>query len=247
MAPYSLTSDLGALLSIGADDPHAGNVLLRERGERAELLLHFLESFVDDTSHEDADDGEEDHRQQREPRQAEIDAQHEEERERAAGDGVRQVHDRRTHSHAHGRQIVRQSCHEIARAEAAVERRVERLELREQIVAQVVLDPSAHTVQELAHPVAERTANDGDRHHQGRQAPDYMERNSRPNAIQRSPEKPRNHARACSGHNHERHSACNLRAVRVVIREQSAEGSQRRHVACPINSDLGSQNSRRGC
>ena len=39
--------DLRALLAVGAHDAHAGEVLLRARRERAEVLLHRLEAVVD--------------------------------------------------------------------------------------------------------------------------------------------------------------------------------------------------------
>ena len=51
--------------------------------------------------------------------------------------------------HANGAQIVRQPRHEVAGAHAREVRRVERLEVPKEIVAQIVFDPTAHAVEQL--------------------------------------------------------------------------------------------------
>ena len=71
-----------------------------------------------------------------------------------------EIHDRRPDGHAHGAQVVREPRHEVARAHAREVRGVERLEMDEEIVSQVVFDPAAHAVQQLAHPVAANTADE---------------------------------------------------------------------------------------
>ena len=71
------------------------------------------------------------------------------ERERAAGDRVGEVHDRRSDGHANGAQIVREPRHQIAGAHAGEVRWVERLEVSKEVVAKIVLDPPAHAVQQL--------------------------------------------------------------------------------------------------
>ena len=96
----------------------------------------------------------------RDERQLRRDEQHESERERAAGDRIGQIHDRGSDSHANGAEVVRQTCHEIARPHPAKVRRIQRLESLEEIVAEVVLDPTADAVQPHAHLVTSDTTDE---------------------------------------------------------------------------------------
>ena len=165
-------ADLGALLAVRAHDAHAGEVLLRERGERAELLLHRLEPAVDGRAELDRRDRQQHHRQQREQRESHVDAQHEHQRECAAEDRVRQVHDRRADGHADGAQVVGEPGHQVAGPHAAEVGTIEPREVYEERLPEVVLDVAAEAVQQLTHPVAERATDEGDGDDGGRDRPD---------------------------------------------------------------------------
>ena len=152
--------DLRLLLTVGPHHPDPSEVFLRVRGERAEVLLHIFEAPVNRAAHPDHDYRQEHHRDQRQPGESRVDAEHEHECERGPEDGIREVHDRRTGGHSHGAQVVGEPGHEVARAHPREIPLVECAEVREQRLAKVVLDVAAQAVEHLTHPVAERATSE---------------------------------------------------------------------------------------
>ena len=133
-------ADLRLFAREGADEPHAGVVLLRLRGDIGEAGLDALEALVNPAAeilHQDAGQR---HGRQRHQRQIGADAQHEEQREDAQEDRVGAVHQRRPQQHAHRIQVVGHARHDVAGAVALVKARVLDFELAEQVVAQVEFD-----------------------------------------------------------------------------------------------------------
>ena len=133
-------ADLRLLAREGANQPHAGVILLGLRGNIGEAGLNALEALVNlasDILHEDAGQR---HGRQRHQREPGTDAQHENQRKNAQENGVRAVHEPRTEQHAHRVQVVGHARHDVAGAIALVEARVLRFQLAEQVVAQVELD-----------------------------------------------------------------------------------------------------------
>ena len=133
-------ADLRLLAREGADQPHAGVVLLRLRGDIGEAGLDALEALMNPAAEVLHQDAGQRHRRQRHQRQIGADAQHEEQREDAEEDRVGAVHQRRAQQHAHRIQVVRHARHDVAGAVALIKARVLLLQLAEQVVAQVELD-----------------------------------------------------------------------------------------------------------
>lgn len=127
------------------------------------MFLHGVEALVDCAAHPDSDDRQRNHRKEREAGERGIDAKHEHEREQPACNGIDEIHDRRSGNHPNCPEIIGQARHDVTGARARVVRRVERFEVREQVVPQVVLDTAAHTVHQMTHSVAHRPRDESGR------------------------------------------------------------------------------------
>ncbi len=187
----SETRDLGGLLAVCADNPRTGEVLLGVGRDGAEVILHGLEAIVDHASDADHDEWDEHHRQHGEPGELGTHAQHEHEREDAAGDRVHEVHDGGAGGHADGAQVVRQARHGVTRARAGEVGGVERFEVGEERVAQIVFHVAAQSIQALAHAIAERAAQDSDDDHGRGDVPYADERGVMDDAVDPLTEEPK--------------------------------------------------------
>jgi hypothetical protein len=225
--------DLRALLPVGAHHPHAGEVLLRLGGESAELFLDRLEPRVDASAQDDHHDRQEDHRQERQEGEAQVDAQHEDERERSAEDRVGQVHDRRAGGHADRTKVVRQPRHDVAGPRPREVPRVERGEVREEGLPQVVLDVSAEPVEDLAHPEAKRAAAQRDRDDADRDPRDACGGRAGREIVDPGAQQPRDDRPERGRDDHEEKTDHQHPAVWAVVRQQAAHGWRDRHGAGP--------------
>ena len=95
------------------------------------MRLHRLEARVDLPPHENTERRQQGHGNGGHQREARRQVDHEGERKTTAGDGARQIHDRRPDSHANGAQIVCQPRHQVAGAHPGVECCVNRFQLSE--------------------------------------------------------------------------------------------------------------------
>ena len=112
--------DLRLLLHVGANQPRSGKVLLRLGRDVGEHGLDALEALVNlaaEVLHHDADHGQRQEGEQREPG---ADAEHEHQRARGEHHGVGGVHDAGPGQHAHRVQIVGGAGHDVAGARALI-------------------------------------------------------------------------------------------------------------------------------
>src|SRR5438034_5554707 len=102
------------------------------------MFLNSVESLMNCTAKPRGDHRQSNHRHERDERQPPAYPDHEEESEGATRDCVDGVHDRRTRSHSHCAEVVRETSHDVAGSRARVVLRVECLELLEKNAAQIV-------------------------------------------------------------------------------------------------------------
>ena len=129
--------DLGLFLGEGADETGAGEVLLGFGGDVGEHGLDALEALMNLAAkilNHDADHGQ---RQECVKRKAMADVQHENQGESREHNCVSCVHKTRAQQHAHGIQIIRGLCHDVARACALIKAVGKTFEVAEHIVAKV--------------------------------------------------------------------------------------------------------------
>ena len=230
----SEAGNLRPFLAIRANDARAAQILLRTGRERGEMLLHRLEAVVNSLAHTDRERRKHQQRQQRQQGQLDVDPQHENEREKSAGDRIGEIHHRRANGHPDGAQVVRQARHDVAGAGVCKVGRVERLQMYEQVIPEVVLDPAAHAVYELAHSVPEGATDDGGEHDQAAELPDGSHRCAITDGVDRSTQKPRDYARDCGGRDHDRKTDGKRDPVRPVVWRRKAKILQIWHVDCRL-------------
>ena len=156
------------LLPVGPHHAHAGEGLLDNGAQVGKLGLDRLEPAVDRRP-EDADrDRHERERHQRNGRQARVQAEHEHERHHEHDDRVGRVHHRRPSHHAHRVQVVGRPRHQVAGAARVEIGGRERLQPREEVVAQVVLEVPRHADDDAAHQEAEAAPDERQREDEAR-------------------------------------------------------------------------------
>ena len=178
-------------LGVGADDPHARQRLLHHRRHFRQLRLDGFEATVDrapEVAHRERDERQRHQRNQRQPR---VDRQHQHDGDHEHEDGVRGVHHRGTDHHADGVQVVGRARHEVAGAPRLVEAEREPLELREEIIADVVLDPARRADEDPAHEEQERAAHDRDPEDQQRIEGELLPRDAGVQVVDRVLQHPR--------------------------------------------------------
>ena len=223
---------LGRFLPVSADDPCSGEILLRSRGERREMLLHRLEPIVDRLSHFDREHRQEERRQEGEQRELDVDAEHEVQREQAARDRIGEVHHGGADRHSNRAQVVGEARHDVASAGLCKVRRVQRLQMLEEVVAQVVLHPAADAVHQLAHPVSERAADDGGEDDDAAELPDVAHRRARADGVDCASQHPRDHAGDCRRRQDDQEARCKGDPVRFVVWRSDPEILHVWHVDC---------------
>ena len=221
------------LLAVRAHDARAGEVLLRARRERGEVLLHGLEAVVHHPPEPHHQDRDQHRRQHREPGELEVDPRHAPECEDAAEDGVREVHDGRAGGHAHGAQVVGESRHDVARAHPREPPRVQREQPLEERIAQVVLDVPRQAVHHLAHEVAQRARAQRDRHHHHADPPRRRDGRAGAQAVETSREQARNRGRRGGGAHHAAEAGEQRPAMRPEVRGETEERAHSRRPGRP--------------
>ena len=129
-----------ALLAVGTHHAHARQRLLSNGAHLGELRLDALEPLVDGAAevvHRDRDERQRDERQQRQPH---VDGEHHRQRRDEGQQRIGGVHDRWPDHHPHGVEVVGGARHQVAGAVRLVVRQWQRLQMREELVAHVVLD-----------------------------------------------------------------------------------------------------------
>jgi len=154
------------LLAIGPHDPDAGQVLVYEVGELAELVLDLQRAAVDALPEGHHRDRESYQRQQREAGEKRADMQHGWNDQGRPDYCIYQIHEGRTGHHAHGKQVVRRAGHDVARGVPIVELRRHPLKMVVERVPQIALDPAAGAVEDVAHEVPRHPADHGHAHQQ---------------------------------------------------------------------------------
>ena len=215
--------DLGGFLAISADDSRAGQIFLGVRRQRREMLLYGLEPVVNRLSHFYGEDRQENRRQERQERQLHVDPQHEVQREQAAEDGVGEVHHRRAEGHPHSAEVIGKARHDIAGAGLCKICRVERLQMCEEIVAQVVLHPAADAIHQLAHAVSECAADYRGKHDEPGKFPDRGHRRSGADRIDRASQQPGDDAGDCRRREDYEQTDCKWNPVRFVVWRSAAK------------------------
>ncbi len=135
--------ELGVLLAIGAHHPNARQRFLHDRADFRQLRLDLLESLVDGAAEELDRQRHERQRNQAKQRQPGVDRDHQRQGDDEPQQRVRRVHHRRADHHAHGIQIVGGPRHQVAGAVRLEIGERQPLEMREEVVAHVVLDVRA--------------------------------------------------------------------------------------------------------
>ena len=186
-------------------------------GESRKMLLHRFESLVHCFSQISGDCRQRNHRKQRENRELDVDAKHEKESEQPARDGVHEIHHCRSGGHSHGAEVVRETRHDVAGTRASIVRRVELLEMDEEIVAQVVLDVSADSVQYFAHSVAHEARENGDCDDIEGECPRAGNWLSSSDGVDAKSQEPGYHTCDCRGHYDKCKPGNELPKVRAIV------------------------------
>ena len=159
---------LGRFLHVRLDHAHAGQVFLHLRGDGSELRLNAFVHLAQPHRHAVHHQRHHRKRKQRQRRKLRIDVKHGAD-ERQHGDRrVDGVHDRRAHHLTHRLQVVGGPRHQIPGFEAVKKGLVLRLQVCEQVVAQVVLDATRHADDGAAHEEQEQALHQGHAHQQTR-------------------------------------------------------------------------------
>src|SRR6185369_12896889 len=186
--------ELRLLLTIRANHAGAGEVFLRPRGHRAEVLLHRLEPLVDRAAEPDREDRQKHHGREREQRQATVDAQHEVQRENPTCDSVSEIHDGWTDGLAHRAQVVREASHDVTGSRSPEVACVESQEMGEEVVAEVVFYSSTETVDELTHSIAKNPGHESETDHCAGERPNASRFQTRADPVERGADQPRRDA-----------------------------------------------------
>ena len=149
--------DFRLFLRIGANDANAREIFLRARGKRAQSGLDPFRKPVNDPAEVIHGDDYKRHRQQDPQRETRGQLDHEIEREDACGNRVGRVHDARAEHHADGVEVISGARHQVARAVADIEFRLEFYQPGEQIIAQVVFDLARDSDQNPSRPEREKS------------------------------------------------------------------------------------------
>jgi hypothetical protein len=159
-----------------------------------------------------------DQRPQREPR---VDRDHDREGHRKRQQRVRRIHDRRADHHPHRVEIVGRARHQVAGAVRLEIRQRQLLQVREEVVAHVVLDVAGGADQNPAREELEDAAEQTDREQQRAVAGQLAARHALCEIVDRAPEHGRPGERDRSRH----HDACQaedeLAAVAQNVGEQA--------------------------
>ena len=126
------------LLDIRLDDPGAGEVLLHERREPAELRLHGMEPLLDHRPDPNEEQRDKRKGQRRQQRQLDIDREHDDEAGDEEQHGPKEIHQSGAEHLADGRHVVRDARHQVAGLVVLKKLLVERLDVCIHIVPKVV-------------------------------------------------------------------------------------------------------------
>ena len=160
--------DLERLLPVRAHHTDARQRFLRDRADVRQLLLNAIEAAMNRGTEVADRQRHERQRHQRDCRQPGIDGEHQHDRDDERQPGRGGVHHRRPDEHADGAQIVRGARHQVAGPIALEVVGVEPLQMREEVVAQVVLEAARRADDDAAHEKAEDAADRGQREQRGR-------------------------------------------------------------------------------
>ena len=147
--------ELGCLLPVGPHHPHAREGFLGDRAQVGQLCLDRLEAPVDGRTEYADRDRHERQRHQRDGGQARVQAEHEHQGRHEDDDRAGRVHHRRPRHHAHRVQVVGGPRHEVAGAVRVEIGGRERLQPREEVVAQVVFEVPRNADDDAPHQEAE--------------------------------------------------------------------------------------------
>ena len=164
--------DLRRLLAEGLDDANARQVLLGRGREVAELGLQTPEQVVDAPPDDDEREAREGQHDQREERQADVDRQHRRDGEDQGRDRRGEVEEAAREHRPDGVQVVGQAGHEVADPLMLVIAEVHPLQMREQVVAHLVLDVATVPDGEQATDRLEQDLEARDGHDQPRERED---------------------------------------------------------------------------
>ena len=159
----------GALLPVGAHDPDAAQVLDHVIGQHAEVGLDRLGAFVDPAAEPDHDHRQHGERDEDPEGEAEAGRRHHRDEEDGQHERVDQIHQCGPGHHPDVLEIVGGAGDEIAAGVPVEEGGRLPLQMGEEGVAQVGLDPAAGAVEQLPHHVPADAAEE--RHHHQQQEP----------------------------------------------------------------------------
>ena len=154
--------DFGFFLHVGANQACAGEILLRAGGDVGEHGLNALEALVNAAAEGLDDDADCGQRQEREQRQPGADGDHERQRAHRVDQRVGGIHDRWTEQHANGVQVVGRPRHNVAGAMALVVGVAQVFQAGEKIVAEIELDVARNANHHPAREELEDSFSDGD-------------------------------------------------------------------------------------
>ena len=104
----------------------------------------------------------------------------------------------------------------------------------EQVVAQVILDPAAETVHELAHLVSHGSRNQRRSDNCGGDLPDFALRRASSHGVDTMPEQPRNHTCDSRRANHKGKARKHLPDVWAEVGKKAFEVFHKWHTDCPF-------------
>src|SRR3954470_7335171 len=102
----------------------------------------------------------------------------------------------------------------------------------EEIVAQIVLHPAAHTIHQLAHPVSECATDDRSHDDESAQLPNAAHRSTRADSIDGTSQQPGYDTGDRRRREHDQEPGCKRDPVRLVIWRSSAKVLHIWHVDC---------------
>ncbi len=153
--------NLRRFLPIGPHHAHARQRLLGNRAQVRQLLLNLLEAAMDGVAEVLDRDRDERQRQQRDQRQLHVDRQHQRDGDDEEDAGAGGIHHRRADHHADGVEIVGCARHQVAGAMRLVVAERQPLQMREEVVAEVVFELTRGANQQAPGQIAEHAADDG--------------------------------------------------------------------------------------
>jgi hypothetical protein len=225
--------DLGRLLAVRAHDPDACQRFLRHGADVGELLLDLFETAVNGVAEVADRQRDKRRRDERHDRQPGVDRHHDDDCDDEREPRACRVHHGGADHHSDGAQIVRRPRHQVTRAMFVEVAEMLALELREEVVSEVVLELPGRPDDHAAHQEPEDSADRGEPEQNGRVPPKLIGRHLRGEIVDRVFEDPRSGERD-RGHDDDTGEPAEKRAtVPQHVPQQPPRRGHQRRVAAP--------------